>query len=214
MTDVLAVVAIAVVALRVGRREFTRAELGVAAVALLGLGLIFAQCLVADNSLPEGRYYRQVGVLFVPWGVWLALRVRWGRQILCGILLALTVYHGVMFAKPHIRGTRREAYVSACNWAAELIQKDWKGGRRDPVLTYSNCQYHLPYRPCVHGITPRLGYLVGGRDEFMHVFGDVDKPDYWLTGRFDVAFSPEEYSLMGEFASGSRQFSLYRRKRD
>lgn len=212
MIYVLPLIALGVVAWRLRRRELSQEEVAVAAVAIISLGVVFLQSLIADYVIPEGRYYKQIGTLLVPWTVWAALRLKYGRRILIGLIAILAVYHGVMFAKPHMPGTRRKAYVSACEWAAELIRRDWHGPSRDEAATFSVRDYHLPHRPCVHGITPRLAYLVGGRDESLHVFGEIDRPDYWLTGRFDDEFRAEDYALMGEFTSGRYRFSLYRRK--
>lgn len=212
MIYILPWIALVVLAWRLRRGELTRNEIAVAVVATISLAVIFLQCLIADHTIPEGRYYKQIGVLLIPWLAWLILRLKHGRLVLLAMIAVLAVYHGVMFAKPHIPGSRREAYVSACAWAADQIRRDWHGPSRDEVVISSSQQYHLPYRPCVHGITPRLAYLVGGRDEFMHIFGEADRPDYWLTGRFDDEFRSEEYEKMGEFASGKYSFSLYRRK--
>lgn len=212
MTHALPVVIIVALFVRMKRRQMTAVEFALLGVALVSLAIIFGQTLVCDGSMPERRYFAQVLTVCAPWGVWGVLQVRGGRWVLASALAALAIFHAIMYAKPHIPGARRHAYVMACNWAAEKIRADWRGPSRDDETAYSSRQYHLPFRPCVHGISPRLGYLVGGRDEFGHIFRNEDIPDYWLNGRNDERFVRKDYELMDVYSCGKYKFELHRRK--
>lgn len=205
-----------VVGYRVRRGLFRKVEwalLGL--VAAVGI-LILMQCCFAFGrfrwELPEWRYVGQASVVLYGWGVWgvMTLLSRWSRHILVAIVVSLSIYHGIMLCKSHLPFGRRAAFVRASEWAMEKIRRDYHGPTCDIGNVRSPWEYHRSNRPIVHGHNPRIGYLLGGRDESISIFGAVDMPDYWVTGHFDDGFDPGAYEFMDELTIGKRNFRLYR----
>lgn len=214
-----AVFSLAVAVYRLCRGTFSRQEGAVLGIFVLAVLVIVTQsCFEFGRfrfALPERRYVVQATVLFYGWGVWGILNfplkaVR--RFALPALLVGLLVYHGVMLTKSHLPFGRRAAFVAASLWAVERIRADWRGPSADATNVFSLAQYHRPNRPIVHGHNPRVGYLLGGRDEFLSVFGSVDQPDYWVTGHLDESFDRGAYDFMEAFVFGKRRFELYRRR--
>ena len=214
-----AVFSFAVAVCRLCRGKFSRWEGAVLGISLLTLLVITAQsCLECGRfqfALPERRYVIQSAILLYGWGVWGVLNfplkaVR--RFTLPVVLVGLAVYHGVMLVKAHLPFGRRAAFVAASAWAVERIRADYKGPAADATNVFSVAQYHRPNRPIVHGHNPRVGYLLGGRAEFLRVFGSADQPDYWVTGHLDDAFDRGAYDHVDTFVFGKRRFELYRRR--
>ena len=214
-----AVFSIAVVVYRLIRGLFTRQEgvvLGIFALALL---VITAQsCLEYGRfqfALPERRYVIQSTVLLYGWGVWgvMNLPLRAARRfVLPVVVVGLIAYHGIMLAKSHLPFGRRAAFVAASDWAVERIRADYRGPTSDATNVFRLAEYHRPNRPIVHGHNPRIGYLLGGRDESLRIFGAVDQPDYWVTGHLDGEFDRGAYEFVDAFVFGKRRFELYRRR--
>lgn len=186
-------------------------------VAVVGF-LILMQCCFAFGrfrwELPEWRYVGQASVILYGWGVWGVMNIlnRWSRHILVAIVVSLSIYHGIMLCKSHLPFGRRSAFVMASEWAMEKIRQDYHGPERDAQNVLSPWEYHRSNRPIVHGHNPRIGYLLGGRDESVSCFGNADIPDYWVTGRFDDGFDPRAYELVDVLVIGKRDFKLYKRK--
>lgn len=214
-----AVFSIAVVVYRLIRGLFTRQEGVVLGIFVLAILVITAQsCLEYGQlrfDLPERRYVIQLTVLLYGWGVWgvLHLPLRAARRfVLPVVLMGLVAYHGIMLVKSHLPFGRRAAFVAASNWAVERIRADYHGPTADATNVFSLAEYHRPNRPVVHGHNPRIGYLLGGRDESLSIFGAADQPDYWVTGHLDDEFDREAYEFVDAYVFGKRRFELYRRR--
>ena len=207
-----------VVAYRIQKGLFKRLEGALLALALGSfLTVVLQSCLEHGHlrwAMPEWRYVAQASVLLYGWGVWglLQLPLRLRRFVLPALVVLLVTYHTVMIVKSHVPFGRRFAFVRASEWAIEKIRADYRGPRQDDKNVFSIKEYHRPNRPIVHGHNPRIGYLLGGRDESLTIFNAADRPDYWVTGHCDELFVPEEYELMDTFISGKRRFDLFKRK--
>lgn len=215
---VFAYFSLGVVSYRIWKKMLSKTE---AALLVLVIGsilmIVLQRCFESGHfhwALPERRYVVQATVVLYGWGVWgiLQLPTRIRCIILPVLVGALATYHFAMIAKSHVPFGRRFAFVQASEWAIAKIKADYHGPRRDEVNVFSIGEYHRPNRPIVHGHNPRIGYLLGGRDESLTVFGKADQPDYWVTGHYDEQFARDEYELMDTFICGKRRFDLFRRK--
>lgn len=216
---VFSIFSLGAVAYRLRKGLFNRIEGALLAVALGSFLVITLQrCLEHGHlrlAMPEWRYVAQASVLLYGWGVWglLQLPMRLRCFVLPALVALLATYHTVMIAKAHVPFGRRAAFVQASEWAIEKIRADYRGPMQDDKKVFSIKEYHRPRRPIVHGHNPRIGYLLGGRDESLTIFGAADRPDYWVTGHHDELFVRDDYDLMDTFVFGKRRFELLRHKR-
>lgn len=217
-------IAAAVIAWRIATRRFTRAEWVLLAIALLNYGIQAGQILGCYGlryfQSPEARYWYQSGVLFLGWAAWGldALSRRAARRVAAArvlLPLAVAVFVAIdvaMLVKPHVPGSRRNAYLRACDWAEARIRADWKGPSADPGFLYDDAEYHSPGRPAVLAHTGLLPYRLGGRQSDYGKFGAIDLPDYIVDEERKVEFPPEgRYELMEKARFGRYAFALYRR---
>ena len=165
-------------------------------------------------NLPEQRYTIQVLILLIPFLV--ALVGKWknaAKGILPAAVCCCAIYQGVMIVKAHLPWGRRAAFYAASEWAIEKIRADYRGPAVDLSNPFNAGEYHRPNRPVVSAHNPRVGYLLGGRDQSMRTFGKVDLPDYWVTGHFDEAFPKyrDRFELMDSLSIGKRTFGLYKK---
>lgn len=222
MIAVFALAAVAV-AWRLATRRFTRAEWVLLVIVLLNYLVLSGQMLCWGFSRfepPESRYWYQTGVLLLGWAVWTlseASRLASRRFAAARFLLplAVAVYAAIdvaMLVKPHVPGSRRNAYLQACDWAGERIRADWKGPAADEDLFYDDAEYHSPRRPAVQAHTGLLPYRLGGRQSDYGRFGQIDLPDYIMDEERKIEFPPEgRYELMEKARFGRWSFALYRR---
>lgn len=214
-----AVFSIAVAIYRIFRGQFSRQEGVVLGIFVLSILVITVQSCAEYGrfqlALPERRYVIQSTVLLYGWGVWgvLHLPLKAARRLILPIILVgLVAYHATMLVKSHLPFGRRAAFVAASDWAVERIRADYHGPTADATNVFSLAEYHRPNRPIVHGHNPRIGYLLGGRDESLSIFGAVDQPDFWVTGHLDDEFDRGAYEFVDAFVFGKRRFELYRRR--
>ena len=165
-------------------------------------------------NLPEQRYTIQALILLIPFVA--ALILKWSKvaqYVLPTAVVLCVIYHGIMIAKAYLPWGRRAAFYAASEWAIEKIRNDYQGPTVDAYNPFSAGEYHRPNRPVVSAHNPRVGYLLGGRDQSMHIFGKTDLPDYWVTGHFDEDFPKysQQFKLMDELTIGKRKFGLYKR---
>lgn len=223
MIVVFALAAVAV-AMRLATRRFTRAEGILLAVVLLNYLVLAGQMLGCYGlrcfEAPESRYWYQSGVLLLGWAAWgLSEASRWAsrrfaaaRFLLPLAVAAFAAIDVAMLVKPHVPGSRRNAYLRACDWAEARIRADWKGPSADEGLLYDDVEYHLPWRPTVLAHTGLLPYRLHGRRADYGRFGAVDLPDYVVDEERKVELPPEgRYELMEKARFGRRTFALYRR---
>lgn len=217
------ILALAAIAWRVRERIFTRTEAAILALVAGNWILIWAQINVdCSAAFPEKRYWIQSVALMCGWAVWgvdrIAVRFS-GRFPLVRFLLPaaiglLVIFDLVMIVKPHIPLGRRYAYNEACRWAEDIIRNDWQGPRQDAKNPFSTKEHHLPYRPVVRSFSQRLPYVLGGRRDNVHIFGETDMPDYIAVDtRKERGLPGKGYEKIAERVFGSRTFMLYRRNK-
>ena len=217
---IIIILALPVIGWRIYHRQFTRAEWIMLAVAVGFWAMVVVQSMVASQCMPEKRYWIQCGVLFVGWAVIALDKIsalvvkRMSRNLLpsiaVGCFAALAL---VMLIKAYIPGSRRNSYLLAMDWAANIIRADYCGPTEDKEYFYSDKEYHLMRRPAVLAHCHRLPYILNGRHPSPRKFGKVDIPDYIVDEEARLKF-PEvgTYEKMAEKKFGKRTFLLYRRK--
>ena len=219
-------IALAVIAYRIRKRLFSKAEAAVVAVFATCLVVIWLQILICDHvAFPEKRYWIQSAIMLSAWAVWGIRELSkqrnkvvafCGRYLLPIVITCLALTDIVMLVKPYIPGSRRNAYVSATKWAAEKIRADWKGPSRDESVDFFAGEYRHPARPIVRCHTARLSYVVGGRkDPTLHQ-PDDPMADYICHEEAKIDFDSEplsgaKYELMDRLRIGKRRFALYKR---
>jgi len=164
--------------------------------------------------LPEARYYVQSFLLLLPLVPWIALKFRYGKVVLSALVAALVLHAAIYLVKAHVPGSRRNQYVSACNWAADVIRADYHGPRADSQRTFSWLEYHLPNRPCIASHVARVPYLIGGREASLSVFDAIDTPDYIVDETRKVnrlLWSADNYEPLAERKFGTRDFIIFKR---
>ena len=163
---------------------------------------------------PEMRYYLQGFVLLLPLIPMALLRWRHGKKALTVLLVVLFVHAGVFLAKAHVPGSRRHAYVAACNWAVEQIRNDYRGPKSDSEPFFSPGEYHPLNRPCVDAHVTRVSYLLGGRGASYSGCGLRDIPDYIVDEPRKVNrgwWTVADYEKLAERKFGKRDFVIYKR---
>lgn len=222
MIVVFALAAVAV-AWRLATRRFTPAEWVLLVIVLLNYLVLAGQMLCWGFSRfapPESRYWYQTGVLLLGWAVWALAEAsrRASRHFAAArflLPLAVAAFAAIdvaMLVKPHVPGSRRHAYLQACDWAEARIRADWKGPAADRDFLYDDAEYHSLGRPAVVAHTGLLPYRLGGRHADYGKFGPIDLPDYIVDEERKVELPPEgRYELMEKARFGRRTFALYRR---
>jgi len=193
-------------------------------VILVNFLLLFAQTaasfwklrhtLSASWLFPEARYYLQSFVLLLPLVPMTLLRFRNGKGLLVVLLSACVVHAAVFLVKAHIPGTRRQAYISACDWAVERIRADYKGPTKDVGPFFTWIEYHPLARPCVEAHVTRVPYLLGGRGASVVGCGVLDTPDYIVDEPHKVNrdwWTVARYEKLAEEKFGKRDFVIYKR---
>lgn len=207
---------------RLWTRRFTAGEWMLLLLVLGNFAVLAAQLAVCDHYFPpENRYWYQSGVLMCGWAVWgvdalsQALGTRWrpARLLLPALVGVFAAIDVAMLVKPHVPGSRRNAYVRACDWAVGRIREDWRGPAADPADVFSIREYHTAKRPVVCAHVARVPYLLDGRTP-AHSFGKADLPDYIFdeTGKV-VLPKGHRYDLIDKVRFGRREFSLLRLRR-
>lgn len=217
------ILALIAVVWRIRIRVFTRAETALLALVAGNWVMIWAQINVSDGVLfPEKRYWIQSFVLLCGWAVWgvdrlsalLCSRYSFAKHLLPLMLYLLILFDFVMIFKPHIPVGRRFAYRKACNWAENVIMRDWKGPEKDEANPFSIKEYHHPNRPVVRAFSKRLAYDLKGRRDNVHIFGKVDTPDYIVIDKTKKPPPGKGYDKIAAAAYASRKFEIYRRKNE
>lgn len=217
----LALFSLGVAGYRLYRRQMSRGEVALLALALTSVSMIIAQSAVASHRFPEMRYWNQATAMLYPWGIWGIMGAWRVRRVPVKVVLA--VIFGLfacvdlgMLAKRFVPGTRRNAYVAACDWAVEKIKADWKGPARDMDFVPAMRNYSTPFRPCVDAYTRRIPYLVGGRrwSKSINSSERIDPYDYWVQDMRRPGFPVETNACekMGTFVRGKYRFELWKRK--
>lgn len=217
---VLAFLSLAVIAVRIRRRQFSRAEGALLAVVAVNYAVVVGQSLFEGGhfhlNFPEARYTIQSTLLLYPWGIWGVISLfRSGRlasRCLAAAFAGFAILAVVMLVKSKIPGSRRHAYVRACDWAVERIRADWDGPSKDAAFEFYPQEYHSPNRPVVQAHTARLPYLLNGRLSSLDIVGKVDTPDYWFDD-IDREVPPKKgYDKLDSYRCGNYRFELYRRQ--
>lgn len=214
------ILALIAVAWRIRIRVFTRAEAALLALVAGNWVMIWAQINVSDGvPFPEKRYWIQSFVLLCGWAVWgvyrlsAFLRGRFpsAKHLLPLMLYTLILFDFVMLFKPYIPAGRRFAYRKACDWAENVIMRDWKGPEKDSENPFSVKEYHRPDRPVVRAFSKRLAYDLKGRRDNVRIFGKIDTPDYIVIDRTKEPPPGSGYDKIAAEAYASRIFEIYRR---
>ena len=224
---VLMLIAVAAVAWRIATKRFTAAEWILLAIAALNHVVLTGQIMFESGSFvmgcPERRYWIQSGVLFLGWAAWglseasRLVAQKWSpaKFLLPVAVAVLAAIDVAMLVKPHVPGSRRNAYLRACDWAAEKIRADYRGLAKDAAWVYSDLEYHAENRPVVLAHTGLLAYRLDGRQASLRVFGSIDLPDYVFDEDKNVQLPKgARYELMDRVTFGKRSFSLYRRVKE
>jgi len=218
----LALFSLAVIVIRIWRRQFTRAEWALLAVLAVSYAVVVGQSCFEGGRLhlrfPEARYTIQSTLLLYPWGIygiitWCKSR-KWANRGLTMAMMAFALLAVVMLIKSKIPGSRRNAHVRACDWAVERIRADWDGPQMDKDFCFYVQEYHRPNRPIVRAHTARLPYLLGGRLSSEDMIGAVDRPDYWFDDINREDPPTKGYHKIDSYRCGKYQFELYRRNQD
>ena len=100
----------------------------------------------------------------------------------------------------------RKTLVSA--WAADIINKDWTGPRKDDKLEWSVLEYNTMARPIISCASSyrSIAYLTGGRI-YSPEIGGKNEVDYYL---IENESPPPKSQLIGEYVFKKRRFRLYR----
>lgn len=211
--------AAAVIAYRIRKGLFRRSERLLLALWFAHGMLVLAQsCCVARRFLVDWRYLDPANAILWLWAAW-GVSVLWrrplARRAIFAVLLGFAIVNGAMVIKHAFPVGRRARVVSVSREAACAIREDWKGPTRDPVEKYSPWDYHPTGRPVVEGpvsfrsAARLVGILSGGRSPKAHVFGKVDRPDYWLMDMGELP--PEKAEKLKRIAFGKHAYDLYRR---
>ncbi len=224
---VLLIIAVAAIVWRIATKRFTAAEWIVLAIAVLNYAVLAGQMLgcygFRNYDPPEQRYWIQSGVLFLGWAAWGILEVsrlaaqKWrpAKFLLPIVVVALMAIDIAMLVKPHVPGSRRNAYLRACDWAEEKIRADYQGPAKDTERVYGNQEYHEEKRPAIIAHTGLLAYRLNGRHASPGNFGAIDLPDYVFDEDKKIHLPKDaRYELMDRVSFGKRSFSLYRRVKE
>lgn len=224
---VLLVIAVAAIAWRIATKRFTAAEGIVLAIAVLNYLVLAGQMLgcygFKNYDPPEMRYWIQSGILFFGWSAWGLLEVsrfvaqkgRPAKFLLPLVVAVLAAIDVAMLVKPHVPGSRRNAYLRACDWAEEKIRADYKGPAKDAAWVYGDQEYHDEKRPALVAHTGLLAYRLNGRHASPGKFGAIDLPDYVFDEDKKIRLpTGASYELLDRVSFGRRSFSLYRRVKE
>lgn len=224
---VLLVIAVAAIAWRIATKRFTAAEWIVLAIAALNYAVLAGQMLgcygFKNYDPPEMRYWIQSGILFFGWAAWGLLEVsrfvaqKWrpAKFLLPLVVAVLVAIDVAMLMKPHVLGSRRNAYLRACDWAEEKIRADYKGPAKDAAWVYGDQEYHDEKRPALVAHTGLLAYRLNGRHASPGKFGAIDLPDYVFDEDKKIHLpTGATYELVDRVSFGTRSFSLYRRVKE
>ena len=224
---VLMLIAAAAVALRIKTKRFTAPEGVLLSVGILTYLVLAGQILVCWGlkkfEPPEMRYWIQAGVLWLGWTAWglseasRALARKWSpaKFLLPLVVAVLAAIDVAMLVKAHVPGSRRNAYLRACDWAEEKIRADYRGPAKDAEWVYSDEEYHDEKRPALVAHTGLLAYRLNGRHASPGKFGAIDLPDYVFDEDKKVRLPKgASYELMDRLRVGKRPFSLYRRVKE
>ena len=224
---VLLVIAVAAIAWRIATKRFTAAEGIVLAIAVLNYLVLAGQMLgcygFKNYDPPEMRYWIQSGILFFGWAAWGLLEVsrlvaqkgRPAKFLLPLVVAVLAAIDVAMLVKPHVPGSRRNAYLRACDWAEGKIRADYKGPAKDAAWVYGDQEYHDEKRPALVAHTGLLAYRLNGRHASPGKFGAIDLPDYVFDEDKKIRLpTGASYELMDRVSFGKRSFSLYRRVKE
>ena len=188
---VLSVIAVAMAAFRLWRRQFGRFDLGVLAIAFGGSLYLYVAnfCFFGVwGSFWRYHYPAYAPLLAYPAVAFAAGMGRWPRAkivaVFCAVLsvvgfVILEVYRPVKHLRKPEKYAKMAQYAG-CLWAADRIKADWRGPARDnrPV---GLLEYNTNRRPYVAACWPLVGYRAGGRPSVDHVrLGEEIVPDYWL----------------------------------
>jgi len=201
-----------------------RVWIALGAVLLANYFVLFAQNIVAFWQwrhctplawfFPEVRYFLQGFILLLPLIPLVLLKFRHGKKVLVVLVVALVVHAVCFLVKAHVPGTRRQQYVSACNWAADAIRADYNGPRSDSEPFFSWLEYHPLNRPCIDAHVTRVSYLVGGRGASLTGCGLKDIPDYIVDEPHKINrdwWCVADYEKLAERRFGRREFIIYKR---
>lgn len=193
-------------------------------ILLANYFVLFAQTVVAVWQwrhcapwywlLPEARYFLQGFILLLPLIPLVLLKFRHGKKVLVVLVVALVAHAICFLVKAHVPGTRRQQYVSACNWAAEVIRADYRGPKADSEPFFSWLEYHPLNRPCIEAHVTRVSYLLGGRGASLAGCGLKDIPDYIVDEPHKVNrdwWYVADYEKLAERRFGKREFIIYKR---
>ena len=224
---VLLLIAVAAIAWRIATKRFTTPEWILLAIGALTYAVLAGQILVCwglkEFEPPEMRYWIQAGILWLGWAAWglseasrvVAQKWRPAKFLLPLVVAVLVAIDVAMLVKPHVPGSRRNAYLRACDWAEEKIRADYRGPAKDAEWVYSDEEYHGEKRPALVAHTGLLAYRLNGRHASPGKFGAIDLPDYVFDEDKKVRLPKgARYELMDRVSFGRRSFSLYRRVKE
>ena len=198
---------------RIRRNLFSKGD--VVLWSLFLLSILFVQLLLyAENFVfkTDLRYLKPSFVLLWPICVWpFSQALRKYRKLKYLFLAIFIVAFGVNAFRviKHnfgIGNRSRKTLVSA--WAADIINKDWTGPRKDDKLEWSVLEYNTMARPIISCASSyrSIAYLTGGRI-YSPEIGGKNEVDYYL---IENESPPPKSQLIGEYVFKKRRFRLYR----
>ena len=164
--------------------------------------------------IPEKRYWVESLILLLPLVPILLLRIRWGRKALTAIVAVMLAVTFVYLVKAHVPDSNRNVNVQACNWAVEVIRRDYTGPKVRQADVFGETNYRRPNLPIVDAHTARVAYLLDGQAAHIGFAGPDGIPDY-LVGeprRIRRGWTTlARYELLAERMFGKREFVIYKR---
>lgn len=226
MTQIIVLVlALGAVAWRIRTKKLTIVEWCLIAFVVLNVILVQLQMFVGEKGKLSWilRYHQAALVFLYGWAAWGVVALLdclsgWRRIALALVAGAWIAGGGGTslwrIAKHGFVESNRNARARAAEWAAEIVQKDFTGPKRDAERFFTLQEYHPSCRPIILSEGAYLVSLLGGRwVSTSHDIRRHERPDYALQPKGLPA--PKQMALLAETEIGrkKRGFSLYRAKK-
>lgn len=228
--------AFAIVAARIARRSFTRAEWWLLATYAFCMGVEFVQLAAHGfdfsgermGSWGVSRYFGVFAPLMWIWVAWAAAKLwsaprgRWlwasRAAVVAALGLVLVQQNVGQLHTVYTTGTRPDVQ-KACSAIAKAIKRDYAGPARQAERKRTLHEYYSTRRPVVFSDYGAAAWLVGGQSEgALHGTGFCPYPDDYLFIRVGSGYGWMEtvdsnvYDYVGYVRGVDTVWRLFRRK--